>query len=52
MIRVNSFRAGNEDLIVLIGEEDSNLLPQLKESLLLIAVDDWNMEQGAFPLAG
>ena len=49
MIRVNSFRAGNEDLIVLIGEEDSNLLPQLKESLLLIAVDDWNRELSPWP---
>ena len=34
MIRVSSFHPGNDDLIVLIGEEDSSVLPEVKESLL------------------
>ena len=49
MIRVNSFHPGNDDLIVLIGEEDSSTLPEVKESLLLVAVDDWNKELSPWP---
>ena len=49
MIRVSSFHPGNDDLIVLIGEEDSSVLPEVKESLLLIAVDDWNRQLSPWP---
>ena len=49
MIRVNSFHPGNDDLIVLIGEEDSSVLSEVKESLLRIAVDDWNKELSPWP---
>lgn len=49
MIRVSSFHPGNDDLIVLLGEEDSSTLPEVKESLLRIAVDDWNRQLSPWP---